>query len=76
MVEFGKTYFVEELKHEDPMEWVIEGYEWAVNAVYSGIKEGEKPSEAYLVEARRVCRVRLALAGYRLAKEFTKILQK
>lgn len=51
----------------DPRVWVLESHRLALEVAYAGIREGEKPSAAYLERGRQVVRERLALAAYRLA---------
>ncbi|MDQ3803793.1 MAG: S1/P1 nuclease [Acidobacteriota bacterium] len=54
-------------KDLEPLNWVEESNQLARRVAYANIKENETPSKAYTDEARRVSRLRLALAGYRLA---------
>jgi len=58
---------VPEWKNLDPHEWVMESYDLARTVTYKNITEGSAPSQAYTEEAQKLCRKRLALAGYRLA---------
>jgi hypothetical protein len=54
-------------KELDPHAWVVESNTLARQVAYQNIKDGEAPSKAYTDEAQKVARMRLALAGYRLA---------
>ena len=56
-----------ESKNLDPHDWVMESYALARDVTYKNIKEGATPSQGYTDEAQKLCRKRLALAGYRLA---------
>ncbi len=56
-----------ESKNLDPHDWVMESYALARDVTYKNITEGATPSQGYTDEARKLCRKRLALAGYRLA---------
>jgi hypothetical protein len=44
--------------------------------VYNGIKENEDLPEDYQYEAKKIVKLRLALGGYRLAKQMTYIYDK
>ncbi len=57
----------------EPLQWVEESNALARQAAYRNIKEGESPSKAYTDEAQRISRMRLALAGYRLAAVLNKM---
>ena len=57
----------------EPLHWVEESNALGRSVVYKNIKEGETPSKAYTDEAQRVVRMRLALAGYRLAGVLNKM---
>jgi len=48
--------------------WAREGYALAITEAYTGLDEGEAPSDEYLESARAVARKRAALGGYRLAR--------
>jgi hypothetical protein len=56
-----------ESKNLDPHDWVMESYALARDVTYKNITEGAAPSQVYTDEAQKLCRKRLALAGYRLA---------
>ncbi len=66
--EFPVAHFVEQLKVKVVSEWAKESFNAAVSTVYAGIKEDEKPSDAYLKAGQAVAKERLTLAGYRLAQ--------
>ncbi len=57
----------------EPLHWVEESNALGRSVVYKNIKEGDAPSKAYTDEAQRVVRMRLALAGYRLAGVLNKM---
>lgn len=57
----------------EPLHWVEESNALGRAVVYKNIKEGDTPSKAYTDEAQRVARMRLALAGYRLAGVLNKM---
>jgi len=54
-------------KDLEPLNWVEESNALARRVAYANVKEGETPSKAYTDEAQKVSRLRLTLAGYRLA---------
>jgi hypothetical protein len=56
-----------EAKNLDPHDWAMESYALARDVTYKNITEGAAPSQGYTDEAQKLCRKRLALAGYRLA---------
>ncbi|MCA1635873.1 MAG: S1/P1 nuclease [Acidobacteria bacterium] len=55
-------------KDVEPLHWVEESNTLGRQVVYKNIKEGDAPSKAYTNEAQRIARIRIALAGYRLAE--------
>jgi S1/P1 Nuclease len=57
----------------EPLNWVEESNALGRSVVYKNIKENDAPSKAYTDEAQRVARMRLALAGYRLAGVLNKM---
>lgn len=57
----------------EPLHWVEESNTLGRQVVYKNIREGEAPSQSYTTEAQRISRMRLALAGYRLAAVLNKI---
>jgi hypothetical protein len=57
----------------EPLHWVEESNALGRSVAYKNIKEGDAPSKAYTDEAQRVIRIRLALAGYRLAGVLNKM---
>lgn len=57
----------------DPMTWAKESFQEDVKFVYS-LPEGSKPTDTYMAEGQKICKLRLALAGYRLAEVLNKIL--
>lgn len=67
MNEFTRESLSDYLAERDVDQWSIESFHDAVNIVYAGITEGEKPSEEYLQLGIKTARMRIALAGYRLA---------
>jgi hypothetical protein len=56
-----------EAKDLEPLNWVEESSQLSRRVAYANIKENETPSKAYTDEAQRVSRLRITLAGYRLA---------
>lgn len=64
---FPKSQMTAEVNRLDPLEWAREGKVLAIDQVYKNITEGSIPSQAYEDNARKICRRRVALAGYRLA---------
>lgn len=56
-----------ESKDIDPHDWVMESNRLAREVVYRNITDGGEPSKEYTDAAQKLCRKRLALAGYRLA---------
>lgn len=59
-----------------PAEWVGESNRLAREVAFANIKENETPSAEYAAEAQRISRMRIALAGYRLAEIFNGLLGK
>jgi len=55
-----------------PVQWAEESHKLAMEVAY-GTAEGKTVSEGYLVEAERVTRQQLALAGWRLAMWLNKL---
>lgn len=53
-------------KDLEPLNWVEESNQQGRRA-YAGVKENETPSKTYTDEVQRVVRLRISLAGYRLA---------
>jgi hypothetical protein len=64
---FPKSQMTAEVNRMDPMEWAREGKKLAIEQVYPNITEGSIPSQAYEDNTKKICRRRVALAGYRLA---------
>jgi hypothetical protein len=58
-----------------PEAWTEEGLKLCKDQVYN-LKEGGKPDGAYLQAGQKLCRRRLALAGYRLADLLNAVLGK
>ena len=56
-----------ELADTDVNNWSLDAYLHAVNDGYEGIKQGERPSQEYIVKARNVVMKQITLAGYRLS---------
>lgn len=56
-----------EWKDLDPHTWVVESNTLARQVAYAKIKDGEQPTQAYVDEAQKLSRKRIAIAGYRLA---------
>lgn len=54
-------------KDLEPLNWIEESNALARRAAYANLREGQPPSPAYVEEARRVIRMRIALGGYRMA---------
>jgi hypothetical protein len=65
-----------EVKDLNPMDWVHEGKDLAVNFVYRGIEPNQVPSEAYKAAQIKLCENRALLAGERLALYLNKTLGK
>ena len=57
-----------------PMDWAHESFELSKTVVYD-LKEGTKPSDAYVKKAQEVSGRRIALAGYRLANLLNSLLK-
>ncbi len=70
MKEFPESSFKKEIEERDPIVWTNEGKEDAIRYSYNDIQEGVPPSDAYVERGRKVCRKRIAIAGYRLAQAF------
>jgi len=49
-------------------EWAAESFELAKTVVYSGVNRGQEPSSDYEHRSLQVVKLRIALAGYRLAQ--------
>ncbi|HET8782287.1 MAG TPA: S1/P1 nuclease, partial [Pyrinomonadaceae bacterium] len=64
---FPKSQMTAEVNQLDPMEWAKEGKKLGIEQVYPNITEGSIPTTTYEENARKICRRRVALAGYRLA---------
>jgi hypothetical protein len=56
-----------EWKNMDVSQWVTESHDLAESAAYKGIKRNAAPTATYQNKVQKVCRKRLAMAGYRLA---------
>ena len=65
-----------EWKDLDPHTWVVESNTLARQVAYAGIKEGEATSQAYVAEAQKLSKKRIATAGYRLAAVLNAIFVK
>jgi hypothetical protein len=66
----------EDLKIKDQWEQAKKTYDLAKKYAYTGIKEGEAPSEEYKKKGWDVSRREITLAGYRLADYFKEIFHK
>jgi hypothetical protein len=64
---FPRSQMTAEVNQLDPLEWAREGKTLAIDEVYPNITEGSIPSATYEENAQKICRRRVALAGYRLA---------
>lgn len=53
--------------------WSNESFDIAKNFAYTGITEGKTISESYIKEGWKICRIRVALAGYRLGMSISNI---
>ena len=74
MNEFAPSYFGEKsLNNLDVDSWLTESWEVARDYVYKDLKSGEIPSATYLERGYKVCRERITLAGYRLARILVKV---
>lgn len=51
----------------DPESWAQESFKIAETEVYKGIVEHSPVSQEYIDKARKLCKERIALGGYRLA---------
>ncbi len=56
-----------------PLDWVAESVDLSKRVVYD-TPEGQKPSQAYLANARQVVAKRITVAGYRLGALLNKLL--
>jgi hypothetical protein len=64
--QYPRSSFTDELKQENPRDWVSTAYQYALSNVYTTPVDGT-PSEAYINAGRDVAMRQVAIAGYRLA---------
>lgn len=67
MSEYPREELSRELSDENYENWAEESYQLAQSFVYEGIQEHQKPSDEYIKDGIVLSRMRIALAGYRLA---------
>lgn len=60
-------------ENPDPLSWAMESNEIAQSFVYKNIQENDWIPKKYLDQGRKICRRRIALAGYRLADKLREI---
>ena len=63
------------LAEKDFMKWAHESHELAKSTAYADLEQHDTPSAAYVTNAQRVVRERVALAGYRLAAVLNEIFR-
>lgn len=51
----------------NPLHWLQESYDIAIDHAYPDIHTNQKPSPEYIASSQAMCEKRIALAGYRLA---------
>ena len=73
MQEYPREALADPLSDPDPTGWTIEGFIDAQLYAYNGITSGQKPTDAYLEQALKVAKRRIALGGYRLADIFSNL---
>ena len=54
-------------------DWTIESFDAAVKDIYSYVKKTNTATSDWTVQIYELCRKRIALAGYRLAKMISSI---
>jgi hypothetical protein len=64
---FTRYDLANELQETDREVWTIDAFHLAVNEVYSGINEYERPSSEYLARGWQVAARQITLGGYRLS---------
>ena len=56
-----------ELSFKSPEDWCLESFQNAIDFVYQGIEQYDRPSEEYLERGWTLIKKQIALAGYRLS---------
>jgi len=67
MEEFPRENYDSEMFELNPTKWANESFEISKTEVYKGIIEDKPISQEYIDKARKICKERIALGGYRLA---------
>ena len=76
MNKFTRTTLADELSEKDRQLWADENFHLAIKYSYAGIKEHEKPSDAYIAACQGVVMQQIALGGYRLSDLLQEALAK
>ena len=71
--ENSRSKLAEDLAIKDQWLQAKKSFDIAVNWVYKGIKENDKPTAEYLSTRYVICKREMALAGYRLADNLKEI---
>jgi len=66
--EFPKSYFGEKVLDIDPNNWAQEGLKISISVVYD-TPQNKLPSSKYISNGKKLAKMQVALAGYRLAEE-------
>jgi hypothetical protein len=67
MTNYTRYDLVNELQETDREIWTIDGFHLAIEEVYQGVQENQRPSPAYLARGWQLVMKQIALGGYRLA---------
>lgn len=65
---YPKSYFGAAADNLDFNAWTLESYDAAVQHIYSFVLKSGKVTDEWIMKIYELCRQRIALAGYRLAK--------
>ena len=67
MQENPRSSLEKELEDKDPFDWCQQSFYEAINVVYDGIKQYDRPSQQYLDRGWTLIKKQIALSGYRLS---------